>query len=351
MRVLLVAGALPPIRCGVGDYTSHLAEVLAKRGHCKPAVLTSSTRAESDQFQIIHGHSDCVHVRDAVAAIRRFRPDIVHIQYPTKCPVSNWLPVVVNRIFGVPVVQTWHEHYDDCVVLSWRNLLGLDALIYVREELPSKLPALVRLILRRKPKVHIPNVGGIRPVVLANTQRDSMRKQLAGDRAVVVFFGFAYPNKGVHFLFEIADPDLHHLVLICDLDRENAYQRELLQHADEARWQGKITITGFLPEADVASYLALADAVVFPFPSGIGPWNTSVLAAQDAGALVVGTTQDGSQLGFNAEKNMFLATCGDIVGMRDGLKRHLGHRKPAITPEDSWAGLAAAHESLYMRLR
>ena len=41
MKVLLVTGSFPPMKCGVGDYTACLAEALARKPNIEVAVLTS----------------------------------------------------------------------------------------------------------------------------------------------------------------------------------------------------------------------------------------------------------------------------------------------------------------------
>jgi len=46
MKVLLVTGSLPPLRCGVGDYCMHLAAALARHPEAQVTVLTSSAVGE-----------------------------------------------------------------------------------------------------------------------------------------------------------------------------------------------------------------------------------------------------------------------------------------------------------------
>jgi glycosyltransferase involved in cell wall biosynthesis len=350
MRVLLVAAALPPARCGIGDYSERLAQVLAERGHWTPVVLTTTAKATSDYFEIVHSDPTKIGFRDALNAIRLVRPDVVHIQYPSTAPISSLVPVAARRISGLPVVQTWHEHFRECIQLSWMNLLGLDALVYVRDNLPPMLPPLVAHFMKGKLAAHIPNASSIRPATLSPVERDASRSRIAGQRQTVVFFGFAHPNKGVHLLFDIANPDRHHIVLITQLDSQNDYQRAVLERSASPPWCGHVTVTGFLPEQEVAKTLAAADAVVFPFPEGIGAWNTSVLAAMESGALVVGTTRDSSMAGYDAKKNVYLAPCGDIASMREGLATHIGQRNPVSTAGNSWTSLASAHEALYEAL-
>lgn len=350
MRLLLIAGGLPPLRCGVGDYTLKLADGLLKGGYCIPAVLTSQESSGRRSLLISEGRRGYIGVDALVRAHRLFRPDAVHIQYPGIRRASYLLPLLAKRAFGVPVVQTWHEHYCDCRQLGLSNLLGLDALVHVRDDLPDRLPYLVRYGLRGTPIVHIPNASHIRPARLTDIERHVIRQRISKGVPLVAFFGFAYPNKGLEQLFEIADPKTQHLVLICELDSANQYQRTLLKRIANPDWRGRVTVTGYLPEQDVATLLAAADAVVFPFPDGGGRWNTSVLAASASGAFVLTTTRSSRDIGFDALRNMLVCRCSDIYGMREGLRRYLGRRVPADCSDNAWAAIVAAHEALYKRL-
>jgi hypothetical protein len=42
MRILLISGSLPPMRCGVGDYTASLATALGRCDDTAVAVLTDT---------------------------------------------------------------------------------------------------------------------------------------------------------------------------------------------------------------------------------------------------------------------------------------------------------------------
>lgn len=351
MRVLLVAGAIPPIRCGVGDYTARLAASLGKRGRITPAILTASESAGDQNLKVFHSGTYGVSAFSFIATIVKFKPDIVHIQYPTMRPTSRYIPFICRWLLGKPVVQTWHEHFADCGSIGWRNFLGLNALVYVRPDFLERLPRAVNKILSKKQVTFLSNVSAIRPVKLDDQEREALRREISPlGKKIVIFFGFAYPNKGVHRLFDILDPKSHHLVIISDLHPDNAYQRSLIAKVEDPLWQGNVTVTGFLPEGEVSKYLAISDAVVFPFPDGLGEWNTSVLAALDAGAFVIGTSREQEKFGDDQERNIFLCSCDDIAGMRSALKSFAGRRVEPRNRDDAWANLASAHEKIYEEL-
>src|SRR4051794_20890610 len=70
MRVTFISGSLPPEPCGVGDFTAKLVQALRDLG------VTVS---------VIHGEDWTVAgVGNILRCIQESRPDIIHIQYPTR---------------------------------------------------------------------------------------------------------------------------------------------------------------------------------------------------------------------------------------------------------------------------
>lgn len=348
MRILFISGSFLPDRCGVADYLWHLAGELAQDPDTQVAVLSACPNPATGSVPVRHfGTSEPVRAASVRSVVDEFRPDIVHIQYPSSRAVSRSVAGYVRRVLGVAVIQTWHEHFQDCNQVGWRNLLGLDGLIYVREDFPKKLPAWLRVLLGRR-YVHIPNAATIPAVRLTSEQRTEIKRRIGGDRQLVSYFGFVNPNKGVEALFEIADPDRHHLLLICELDPSNDYHRRLLDLAGSETWRDKVTITGFLAPEDVGRMLAASDAVVYPFVSGTGRWNTSVTAALDSGSFVLGTCEDMGATGHDPSRNLSLVPCGDRHALREALHAGIGVRRDANT-SSGWPAITQAHRKLYAR--
>jgi glycosyltransferase involved in cell wall biosynthesis len=358
VKILMVTGSFPPAKCGVGEYSYYLARALAATKDRRIGVLTSSDGESPESgipgvevFRTVSGWT----VGSLIPTLRfisEYRPDVVHIQYPTK-GYDGRLPRVLPlfmRLSGIPVVQTWHEHYSDCGALSWLNLLACDALVHVRPDLPSKLPGWVRRVLANTPVRFIPSASTIPLVELDQGRLKRIKKAISPDRPIVCFFGFANPNKGVERLFRIADPALHQLVLLCDLDPANPYHATILRACSEAPWAGHVTVTGFQTADRVAECLAVADAAVFPFPTGAGEWNTSLQATEAAGLFSVATTQDRTRYGYHADRNVFYCGCDQLGEMREALARHLGHRvAPRAT--SPWNDIALAHDDVYRSVR
>lgn len=356
MRVLLVSGSYPPMPCGVGDYTAQLAKALGRRGDVTAAVLTGIaaegvTQEGVELFPVVRTWG-IAEASSIVGRIRRWRPDVVHIQYPTHYYREiQWVLPMLARIANGPVVQTWHEYYSS---RSWPSILNAalpGGLVVVRPNYREKMPGWYRWLIRRKEFRFIPNASSIPAVRLAEGERAAIRSKVGSHgRELIAYFGFASPAKGIESLFEIADPQCHRLVLICDLSAADAYQASVLALVNRADWAGKVVVTGFLPPVEAGKLLAAADAAVFPFRDGGGEWNSSIHGATAQGTFVLTTSHE--RRGDDAGKNIHFAIPGDLEGMRQALREHMGKRipAPAETPTAGWNSIADAHVELYRTL-
>jgi glycosyltransferase involved in cell wall biosynthesis len=356
MRVLLVSGSYPPMPCGVGDYTAQLANALGRRGDATAAVLTGiaaegATGEGVELFPVVRTWG-IAEAPSIVGRIRRWRPDVVHIQYPTRYYRRiQWVLPLLARIYNGAVVQTWHEYYSS---RSWPSILNAalpGGLVVVRPNYREKMPGWYRWLIRRKEFRFIPNASSIPAVRLTEDERAAVRSRVgANGEGLIAYFGFASPAKGIESLFEIADPQRHRIVLICDLSAADAYQATILALANRADWAGKVVVTGFLPPEEAGRLLAAADAAVFPFKDGGGEWNSSIHSASVQGTFVLTTSLE--RRGYDDGKNIHYATAGDLEGMRQVLRGPMEKRIPAEieSPMAGWNTIADSHMELYRAL-
>jgi glycosyltransferase involved in cell wall biosynthesis len=360
MRILLISGSLPPMKCGVGDYTAHLANALSRLANTDVAVLTDVAAIpkpsdfEFEVFPICRGWkmSDLARI---ASVVRRWKPELIHIQYPTQGYGQRYLPWLLPVLFRVallPVVQTWHGY--DSRRMTRRllpNSVLSGGLIVVRPEYLEMMDPLYRWLNRRKHARFIPNASTIPPTQLSEAERATMRLPFCGpDRRLVVFFGFAYPDRGTELLFQVASAGQHHLVFISDLNPSDQYHQSILDQAECNPWAGNVTITGYLPAQEVGQILAAADAVVLPFKDGGGMWNTSIRAAISQGTFVLTTSRE--QHGYDSIDNVYYARPDDVADMRTALHRYIGIRNDTTSTglRHNWNAIAQAHVSLYQKV-
>jgi glycosyltransferase involved in cell wall biosynthesis len=356
MRILLISGSLPPMRCGVGDYTGRLAKALGRHDDTSVAVLTDAAARpvpsdfDFEVFPVADGWRMTDIVRIA-GVVRSWRPELVHVQYPTQGYGRKYLPWLLPamfRIANVPIVQTWHEYHMEKVRRNLLNAVLGGGLVVVRPDYRATMPNWYRWLIRRKQFDFIPNASSIPQMRLSDAERFAIRSRFApASRRLLVYFGFAHPAKRVELIFEIADPSEHHVILIGELNSKDDYHQSILKRANQAPWNGRASVTGFLPPEEVGRILAAADAVVLPFRDGGGMWNTSIHAAVKQGTFVLTTARD--RHGYDASSNVYYAQPDDIVDMSCALRTHIGHRKIEIDddPTSEWEAIADAHRALY----
>lgn len=362
MKVLLVTGSYPPNKCGVGDYTFHLATALAGCADAEVAVLTSRDcpkpasqgRKEIPVFSVIDGWR-FRELPKIIGIIRDWSPDVVHVQYPTQGygnALLPWLVPAIAFLMGRKVVQTWHEGYGlRYLFRTFLKSVVPASVIVVRPQFKQQLNPIYRWMISWKKLFYIRNASGIQRAMLDEDERRQLRERyLKGQTRLVVFFGFVYPNKGVELLFDIADPSSDQLVIAGEIQPATEYGKKIFELANRSPWQGKTTITGFLPQQQIASLLAIADAVILPFKVGGGDWNTSIHAAVLQGTLVI--TTSASRHDYDKGRNIYYAGIDDVSAMKAGLATYAGRRR-AFDPEidrDEWKNIALEHRRIYGRL-
>jgi glycosyltransferase involved in cell wall biosynthesis len=357
MRILIITGSFPPMKCGVGDYTSCLAEALAKEA-VDVAVLTdigACANASTKMYEIFPVVREWKFSAffEIVKIIRHWKPDIVHIQYPTQGYGKSFFPFMLPPLlffFNVKIVQTWHEYYTKGTV-DWilvPKFITPGGVVAVRPNFRERMPRRYHWLSKHKKFRFIPNASTIPAVRISDAERAEIHKRFtSSDKSLLVFFGFIYPQKGVEFLFEIADPTKHHIVFIGVINTADPYHKTILEKIEQGPWHNNVTVAGFLPDEETGKILAAADAVVLPFRNGGGMWNTSLHAAALQGTFVLTTSSENH--GYVDSENIYYAWPGDVDDMRQALNLYVGRRKSddSMRQFATWESIAKAHIDLY----
>lgn len=358
LRVLLITGSFPPMRCGVGDYCYNLAKSLNAESGVTIGILTSTSvkiKTLSDSgielFPVIETWS-LIEALKVIKIILQWSPDIVHIQYPTQGYGNGllpWMMPLISFFLRKKVVQTWHEEYSRRNA-PWLFLKSLvpSGLIFVRPQYKDNLHSHLRWVLWQKKIVFIPNASAIPRVELSAKLKNILRnKYLKKQKRLIVFFGFVYPHKGIELLFDIADPNLDQIIIAGEINDNSEYFHQIIKHTLIEPWKGKVTITGFLSAKDAAELLAVTDVVILPFRAGGGEWNTSIHGAVLNGAFVITTSL--TQNGYDKKRNVYFAKVDDIQEMSLALNTYTGCRRnyDVDIDGDEWKKIAKQHVFLY----
>jgi glycosyltransferase involved in cell wall biosynthesis len=342
------------MKCGVGAYTQRLARALAELQDVKVTVLTDERASgviERDGVEVlpvIKGWRITELIRVA-KYVRRLSPDIVHIQYPTQGysgRIPTLLPLLM-RFLCKPCVQTWHEP-----ALGRRGLwlsIGLDELITVREELMTKISRLTQRALRNTRLSWIPAASLLPTVTLHDDERLKIRhRYVSGGEVLLVYYGFVAPLKGIEVLLEIVAKTNARLLMACDFQPGDNYHRLLLNQITAMGIASCVTITGFLPDEQLAYILAACDAVVLPFRDGAKACNSTIDGAVAQGAFVLTTSL--VYCGYNKDKNIYFAKPGNVEEMIAAIQRYAGCRIPYKPSTSEWHNIAKQHLNIYNQL-
>lgn len=306
MKICFIVGAYPTMKCGVGDYTSVLAEELAKKGN-EVHVITSK-RADSSKSKnvIIHNIVEVWKLKaipSIIKELKKIQPDVVNIQYPSdeyyrRC--VSLLPPIIKDIIRCKVTITIHE-YDyfnmkekkslrDKIRL-YLNFYKLDKIITVEEKFIERIKA----DYSKADIVHIPISSNI-PKSQASIDEINKIKSKFGleGKRVLSYFGFAVPVKGIEYLLRCMpklDEDIR-LLFINELNPENEYHKTLLNLIEDLKIKDKVIITGFYDDAkDIADMLSASNICVLPFVNGLKTSNGSFLAAYNQNIRVITTSK------------------------------------------------------------
>jgi glycosyltransferase involved in cell wall biosynthesis len=345
VRICLVTGEADTRRCGVADYTGHLAFHLNRTTD-----LTCEIRAfrRVDQTPTEAG-------RRLLVQLLQDPPDIVHFQWPSRAyegVVSVFLwPLTLKmarRIHGrrPKVVMTFHESTTPTLAWSLRYgmaLLGADGVIRVSEGV--RMARCHWWAARRVPSTVIPIASNIpwadnSPEPLPTAVTD-LRLSV---RYFLMFFGLVTPEKHIEQMIELIrqSPDVG-LAIVGSSRPNDPYPDELRDRIVQLRLEPRVLMTGWLPDSVVSRLLQAADAVILPT---VRPNSGAYQAALLHGRPVL-TVQAPPHFESTCSANVV----GTVAEAKErGLDVLLSRARPRPHPAASspnWDQIAALHKHFY----
>lgn len=331
MKITLITGSFPNMPCGVGDYTRRLAEaLLMEDSEVAVEVITS----DDPRVAVLPNPRLSVRWVDRwgimaipylLQALRSSRPDVVHIQYPTKGYgaglAPNFLPLFLRLFWPeVRVVVTLHEFsiaHPLRKVSTVFFILCAHRLIVCDDREQRILNRLCHLRGRR---VELVPLGANIPVCYQRTLRGN-----GGGELKLCYFGFWDKSKDGSLLLDVlarlqVEQLPVRLLFIGGIPPEK--QAELRELAAEKGVGEAISFTGFCSPEDVSKCLANSDIGLFPFRDGVSLRRASFLAAMQHGLPVV-TTRAGDYVpsGLVDGENVLLVPVADKEGFVQAVQR------------------------------
>ncbi|WP_422683914.1 glycosyltransferase [Candidatus Methylopumilus universalis] len=360
---MIITGSLPPMSCGVGDYTKRLAEELASDLNHEVIVLTSQgVFNDIFKFKVLSEilNWSILESLKYILILKKNKPDLIHIQFPTQGYGRGLLPFFIpfiNFIFRVKTVQTWHEVYSlKFLPLVFFKSIFSGSIIITREKYSTYLSKFFRFFLFKKKFHYIAVASNLPPVNLSKHSFSEVKSFYQKNQSrLIVFFGFIYPNKGIELIFSIADPSKDQIVIAGNFGLNVDYNNQIHKLAFSKFWKGKVLITGSLPEIEASKLLSVADTIILPFRNGVtggGESNGSIHAATTSGSFVI-TTSDEIE-GYDKERNIYFAKIDDVSDMRYALEKYSSFKNVLNSLEifkNQWLLIKTKHELVYSSIQ
>ncbi|XGV98553.1 MAG: glycosyltransferase [Leptolyngbya sp. BL-A-14] len=398
LHVTLIAGTYEPTRCGVAHYTDRLRRALDKLDVKSTVVTTHKVANQADGPDVIgavHNWS-LAELIPLVRSLHATPTDILHIQHAAGTygfERAIFLLPLLLRVTGWrhPIVITVHEYgwwewqprWLPSSLLEWLKQWGQQHAWWDREDgfLLTLSHAMITTnaeaeaaLHERLPTFHdrihrlaiAPNID---VVPIDKTVARQTVRQLCGwsdDTAVMAFFGFLHPVKGLEILFDafkqvLAEHPHARLLLIGGVESlalvgEQATNYWQTLHAIVADLELSKTVhfTGYVSAETASHYLSGADVGVLPFNHGVTLKSGSLLALLAHALPVVATQANPSDRELDGCLSFVPPRDGNalVIALKELLsdrakREHLSQAGLSLVQRMGWNAIAAAHLQIY----
>ena len=339
MRILVFNPSLPPMPCGIGQYTARVAGALSDAGH-EVTVVTSGALeggpTPGPRVRVVPALRQWAPL-DYVRAWPRFarpRPDLVVSGYPSLIPgpkarLLYLLPGLAKLTLGRPrTVFVVHEFVRTGPLPQRLLALALraaDDVVCVTDA--ERDAVVVRYPFAGSRTRVVQNGSSIDAVPVDPVAAAALRRRIAGDRPLVVFAGrLSSADKGFEELVEAVAGTEAVLAATGTLDDAHAVHAVVAARIERHGMRDRVRWLGDLDDADMGHLLQAADAIAVPFRGGAEGGYTSLLAPLVAGAAVVTTSGPRTPEWLRDGDNALLVPPADAVALGAALRRVLGDR-------------------------
>jgi polysaccharide biosynthesis protein PslF len=388
MRLCIISSTFPPQaagkRCGIGDYTAHLAQHLAPHNF-EIDVLTSASYVGPEQpapSTRVLPHID----RWQITTLKKVRGlwrhnayDWISWQYQPAIYGGKWsfynsmLAWLAQR--SSRLITTFHTlTYPSPLSPTRLNAFAISALshqIVVTNE--KHRQELLRLYPKAKSKHHLIPVGSnILPDHEKWQNRDAIYTQIrqklgiAPRQLLISNFGLIYPDKNLEALVH-AVGQLHtsghsvHLLLIGQVrPSSQPYLAKIKNLVQQAGLENDVTWVHDCPVDEVSDYLFASDIYAVPYKDGLTTRRGSALAGMAHGLPTVSTKGPATPDIFVGGENILLTPLEDETAFFQALldlvtsseKRHrLGNAARGLSVQFSWEFIARQFAQVLMEAK
>lgn len=294
MKVLIISGSYPSLKCGVGIYTEKLFENLRRRG-VDASVLTSRDPAvkKDGPIHALIERWGMASLFKILSFIRAEDPDLVNLQAPTlkyKAILNavSILPLLSKIYFKAkPFILTVHD-FAISRVLSKIFFLPIflfsDRIVVTNGEDEEDIVRRFPFLKRKVRKIYMG------PFLEAASVPDDKKRALyrelnhkTGHRFIVTL-GFIKRDRCIDTVIRVFhrlkhdDPDLK-LIIVGDAQRDHdaGYRELLLDLTEELGLADSVCWTGFCEPDDAAFYLSISTMAILLYERGASLRRSSLI--------------------------------------------------------------------------
>ncbi len=355
LTVLQISANLPPIFCGIGDYTGLLSAALRERG----VIVENWSQTEAD---VTSNNWRAPAVMRAWHGIDFGRFDIVHVQYePFGFQQSYLLPLLLIKCRGRSrLVITFHEVFQKnrMQVARDRSLARASSALIVNDAGSAKKLQ----VLLGEAEVPISKVGvGSNIAALSGVEASTVTRGFFR----LGYFGFLNGVKRVDLLIETL-ARLHaqgktamRLRLIGGFA---ASPNERFNLENQARKHGVADAIEWcvgLSSGEVAARIAECDLMILPFVDGATPRRGSFQACLQLGMPIITTRPLVEDLDLRLGDHVLIVEKLDTETLTDQILRAASDPKllvrlqasaKSLSRQFTWTSIAARHCEIYDEL-
>ena len=359
-KVAIVTGSFPNDPCGVGDYTARLSQELARHGINVCVLTTDLPEIRPVDYRSINVFKVVKSWRlysafRFVRFLKAIKPDLIHIQYPTRgykwFLLPNFLPLICWFIF--PKLGRMVTIHEFTIAHKLRKMGMVFLLLFSNKIIfpdQHEASAVLKWFPWLKERYTVIPIGAnIEPV-----SYNVSRRQMA-EIPYIVFFGFATKSKDIATLLHAFKQVLSHgvqckLVMITHLSSD---ARSLIK---ELGLEHVITVTGYCTPEQVSLYFTNATACILPFKDGVSLRRGTFLTALRHGLPVVTTMGEEIPDILKNWENVILTPVGDYQAMSNailklfcdpGLRNNISDNARELGKCFSWDNIGLQHVAIY----
>jgi len=335
MKICIISGTFPPVRCGVGDYASLLADHLAAEANEVNIITTKYAKVNTQSKIKIYPIINTWHLfslNNLFKQIVSLNPEVVHLQYPTASYGRGLAPNLIFfmlRCFcpKIKCVLTLHEY----AIFSILGKIRLSPLILAAHKILCTNHNDRRKIRDFHPKSRakvkvLPLASNINILKITNISKQELK-------AGLVHFGTVMPNKGwenilMAWKILIEENCKLKLLVLGELQPDKyAYHKQIEKLIEKYGLNKYIKFTGYLKPEEVSNKLSKAQIAIQPYTQGASLNRSSLIAVLVHGLAVITTKSDINLEGLKAGQHFLAIPKDDPKALAEIIKKLIGDPK------------------------